>query len=130
MPEFRKDPIVGRWVIISVERGKRPSDYASVSHKRKIAGFCPFCPGNEYTTPKEVFAIRDSGEPNSSGWSLRVVPNKFPALKMDVEVCNPTGGLFDKMNGFGVHEVVIETPDHLGSISTIARKSVENILLA
>ncbi len=131
MPELRKDPIVGRWVIISVERGKRPSDFASPSHKRKVSGFCPFCPGNEYTTPEEIFAVRQNGtEPNSPGWSLRVVPNKFPALRIEGELEKTAEGIFDKMSGIGAHEVIIETPDHLGSLSNIPRRDVENVLWA
>jgi UDPglucose--hexose-1-phosphate uridylyltransferase len=131
MPELRKDLIVGRWVIISVERGKRPSDFASPSQKRKIAGFCPFCEGNEYTTPEEIMAFRsaDSG-PNTPGWTVRVVPNKFPALQMDGELYRTNAGIFEMMNGVGTHEVVIESPDHLSSLSTMPLKSVGKVLLA
>ena len=57
MAELRKDPIVGRWVIISVERGKRPTDFISPSQRKK-GGFCPFCPGNEHTVPPEIMAFR------------------------------------------------------------------------
>ncbi len=61
MPELRKDPIVGRWVIIATERGKRPSDFGRIESPRK-GGFCPFCPGNESKTPPEVFAMREVHE--------------------------------------------------------------------
>ena len=57
MPELRKDPVSGGWVIIAVERGKRPTDFASPPVQRRKGGFCPFCPGNEYTTPPEIMAI-------------------------------------------------------------------------
>ncbi len=131
MPELRKDPIVGRWVIISVERGKRPSDFASPSLKRRVSGFCPFCPGNEYTTPQEIYAIRhDTSQPNGPGWSLRVVPNKFPALKIEGELQKTADGIFDRMTGIGAHEVIIESPDHLASLSRMQRKEVENVLWA
>lgn len=84
MPELRKDPILGRWIIIAQERGKRPTDfYVDVSTKSK-GGFCPLCPGNEKTTPPEVLAYgRHEGPANSPGWTLRVVPNKFPALVIE-----------------------------------------------
>lgn len=49
MPELRKDPILGRWIIISQERGKRPSDFLIPDKARTMGGFCPFCPGNEHT---------------------------------------------------------------------------------
>ncbi len=128
MPELRKDPIVGRWVIISVERGKRPSDFASPSQKRKISGFCPFCPGNEYTTPEEIMAFRQQSD--SAEWTLRVVPNKFPALQIQGDLDRVGEGIFDKMNGIGAHEVIIETPDHMSSLATMSLKAVEDVLWA
>jgi UDPglucose--hexose-1-phosphate uridylyltransferase len=130
MSELRKDPISGRWVIISVERGKRPTDFMSPS-KRKRGGFCPFCPGNEYTTPPEIMAFRPSdSQHNSLGWTLRVMANKFPALHIFGDL-NKTGeGMFDKMNGVGAHEVIIETPDHMASLATMPLKGVEDALWA
>ena len=75
MPELRKDPIIGRWVIISTERGKRPHDFVVEPEVTK-GGFCPFDEGNEHTTPPEVLAYRTPGtEPNTPGWQLRVVNN-------------------------------------------------------
>ncbi len=131
MSELRRDPISGRWVIIAVERGKRPSDFASVSQKRKLKGFCPFCPGNEYTAPHEIIAFRPPNTPpNTPGWSLRVVPNKFPALQIHGELNKRGEGIYDKMNGIGAHEVIIETPDHLASLSTMPLKAVEDVLWA
>lgn len=130
MPELRKDPIVGRWVIISVERGKRPADFVSAS-QRKRGGFCPFDPGNEYTTPPEIMAFRPVGSPpNSPGWTLRVMPNKFPALQTNGELGKTGEGIFDKMNGIGAHEVIVETPDHNLTLSTMSRKAVEDVLWA
>ena len=58
MPELRKDPIIGRWVIISTERGRRPSSFTSVS-KRGSAKMCPFCPGHEDNTPPEITLSSD-----------------------------------------------------------------------
>lgn len=130
MPELRKDPIVGRWVIISVERGKRPTDFVSAS-QRKRGGFCPFDPRNEYTTPPEIMAFRPVGSPpNSPGWTLRVMPNKFPALQVDGELGKTGEGIFDKMNGIGAHEVIVESPDHNLTLSTMSRKAVEDVLWA
>ena len=59
MPELRKDPVVGRWVIISTDRAKRPSDFLRTKVTQK-GGFCPLCPGNETKTPSEVLAYLDS----------------------------------------------------------------------
>jgi UDPglucose--hexose-1-phosphate uridylyltransferase len=81
LPELRKDPVVGRWVIISTERSLRPTSFTPGTPTRATF-FCPFCPGNEDKTPPEVFAIRPGHEgPNAPGWKVRVVPNKFPALQ-------------------------------------------------
>ncbi len=130
MPELRKDPVSGRWVIISVERGKRPSDFPVRFHTKK-GGFCAFCEGNEYTTPPEIYAVRpDGSKPNTPGWTLRVVPNKFPALRIEGEIRRTAEGIYDKMNGVGAHEVIIETPDHNLTLSTLPLKNVEDILLA
>lgn len=130
MPELRKDPVLGRWVIISVERGKRPTDFISTSQKKK-GGFCPFCPGNEYTTPKEILAYRpDGSKPDSPGWTLRAMPNKFPALLSQGDLKKKGEGIFDKMNGIGAHEVIIETPDHNLSLATISQGSFEDTLKA
>ncbi len=131
MPELRKDPISGRWVIISVERGKRPTDFISPSLKRRAGGFCPFCPGNEHTTTPEIIAFRPaSTPPNSPGWTLRVVPNKFPALQIHGDLNKRGEGIFDMMNGIGAHEVIIETPDHQQSLATMPQRAAEDVLWA
>ncbi|THB78270.1 MAG: galactose-1-phosphate uridylyltransferase [Desulfobulbaceae bacterium] len=113
MPELRKDPVLGRWIIISKERQKRPTDFI-VDEPQTSGGFCPLCPGNEYSTPPEVYAFRDesTASPNDSNWKVRVVPNKFPALIIEGELDKQGEGLYDRMNGIGAHEVVIETPGH------------------
>jgi len=130
MPELRKDPISGRWVIISIERGKRPSDFGMRISPKK-GGFCAFCAGNEHTTPPEILAFRpDKGAPDTPGWSLRVVPNKFPALHVEGKENRVGEGIFDKMNGVGAHEVIIENPDHNLTLSSLPLKSVEDTLWA
>lgn len=114
MPELRKDPVLGRWVIISTERGKRPSDFNHEPGELSAnLSNCPFEPGNEEMTPPEVYSIRPSGsQPDSPGWKLRVIPNKFPALRIEGQLGRKGLGLYDKMNGVGAHEVVVENPDH------------------
>ncbi len=130
MPELRKDPIHGRWVIISTERSRRPSDFV-VEERRPTGGFCPLCEGNEDRTPPEIVAFRDNGTPpNSPGWSLRVVPNKFPALRIEGDLDREGEGIYDKMNGIGAHEVVIETPRHEETLATLPLINVKNVLLA
>src|SRR5260221_4842358 len=83
VPELRKDPITGRWVIISTDRSKRPSDFLRESAALKGTSFCPFCPGNESKTPPEILPYRPGhGVRDSDGWSLRVLRNKLPVLGM------------------------------------------------
>ncbi len=83
MPELRKDPIVGRWVIIAKNRAKRPHDFQREPNFTP-GGFCPFCEGNEDKTPDEIIAYRGHGSAaNREGWRVRVVPNKFPALEIE-----------------------------------------------
>lgn len=130
MPELRKDPITSRWVIISTERGRRPH-FLELEQPRKVEGFCPFCPGNEDKTPPEVLAYRpDGGPPDSPGWYLRVVPNKFPALQIEGYLDRKGEGMYDKMHGIGAHEVIIENPDHHATLSQLPQQRVEEILWA
>jgi UDPglucose--hexose-1-phosphate uridylyltransferase len=130
MPEFRKDPVVGRWVIISTERAKRPSDFTT-QPVQALGGNCVFCPNNEAKTPPEILVTRGPDSPaNGPGWSMRVVPNKFPALRIEGEL-EPSGeGLYDRMNGVGAHEVVIESPDHEATLATLPTDAVADVLLA
>jgi len=130
MPELRKDPIIGRWVIIATERAKRPSDFKIVQEKPR-GGFCPFCEGNEDKTPPEVMAYRKEGSaPNSPGWIVRVVPNKFPALMIEGGLNREGVGIYDKMNGVGAHEVIIEGPAHDKQLADFSDSEVESVLWA
>lgn len=130
MPELRRDPIIGRWVIIAKERGKRPSDFV-IEKEISKGGFCPLCSGNEHFTPPEVLAYgRPQYAPNTPGWSLRVVPNKFPALVIEGELDKRGEGIYDKMNGIGAHEVIIETPNHNETITDMSHDQLIQVFWA
>jgi UDPglucose--hexose-1-phosphate uridylyltransferase len=130
MPELRKDPILGRWVIIAAERGKRSSDFVRETQK-DTGRFCPLCPGNEAKTPPEVYALRPDGSPpNSPGWRLRVVKNKFPALVADEQLEQTSTGVFEWMTGVGDHEVIVETPRHHARLSDLTIEEVADVILA
>jgi len=103
-----------RWVIVAIERSRRPSDFKhDKAGKSREPKLCPFCPGNEDKTPPEIFAIRDcDSKPDTPGWEVRVIPNKFPALAVEGDIGRRGLGIFDLMNGIGAHEVIIETPEH------------------
>lgn len=131
MPELRKDPVIGRWVIISSERSKRPSDFAGSRQSRRKTGLCPFCPGNEGSTPPEILATRDPQTARDTpGWTLRVISNKFPALRIEGELNRVGIGIFDKMNGVGAHEVIVETPDHDLDMADLPIEQVTQVLWA
>jgi len=131
LSELRKDPITGRWVIISTQRGKRPSDFVRESVVIKGKGICPFCPGKEGMTPPEILAYGRKGTGRDTpGWTVRVVPNKFPALGIEGGLDREGDGLFDHMNGVGAHEVIVETPDHNLTMATMSDRAVEEVLWA
>ncbi|HLG19037.1 MAG TPA: galactose-1-phosphate uridylyltransferase [Bdellovibrionota bacterium] len=111
MSEFRKSTITGRWVIIAEERSNRPNAFRHYPIEDDPAESCPFCPGHEQMTPAPVLTYSAPGGTNSA-WSLRVVPNRFPALRIEGELDQRPSGIYDKMHGLGAHEVVVETPEH------------------
>jgi UDPglucose--hexose-1-phosphate uridylyltransferase len=132
MSELRKDLISGRWVIIATERSKRPDDFRPAGGQPRAGeagGFCPFCLGNEAKTPPEVFSLRESGTaPDSPGWRVRVVPNKFPALNRGPAPPKRTRGIYEWMEGIGVHEVIIENPDHEKELGDLPPGHVRDVL--
>ena len=129
MSELRKDPIVGRWVIIAPNRAKRPADFKSEFQPVDGGRYCPFCEGNEDATPGEILAYREAGsKPNSKGWRIRVVPNKFPALTVEGDLKKRGDGIYDVMNGVGAHEVIIECPDHQTNMSQLPVETIREVL--
>jgi UDPglucose--hexose-1-phosphate uridylyltransferase len=132
MSELRRDPIVGRWVIISTDRAGRPRDFSEgPSIRNPHADLCPFCSGQEHLTPHEILAYRpQNGGADRSGWTVRVIPNKFPALQVEGEMGREGIGLYDRMNGIGAHEVIIETPDHKDAFADLPSKRIEDVLWA
>ncbi|MBI5360482.1 MAG: galactose-1-phosphate uridylyltransferase [Planctomycetes bacterium] len=131
MPELRKDPVVGRWIIIAPERAKRPDDFKLPPVVSTMAGNCPFCEGHEKVTPKEIFAVRKpESHPNEAGWSVRVVPNKFPALMIEGDLDKHGEGLYDIMRGVGAHEVIIESPKHIVSLTELSVEEIQHVINA
>ncbi len=117
MSELRQDPITHDWVIINPNRAKRPEDAPSTTAP------CPFCPGNEYLTPEPTDAFTDGNQ-----WSVRAVPNKFPALSSGekvTEIAIPGG--WRRVPGFGYHEVIIDSPSHQLSMGALPESHVRTI---
>ncbi|MBI4914356.1 MAG: galactose-1-phosphate uridylyltransferase [Acidobacteria bacterium] len=132
MSELRFDPIRRRWSIIATERRFRPHEFKRpVMEPPGDVGGCPFEYGNEHTTPPEVFAIpRGPRLPNTPNWSVRVVPNKFPALGIEGELSREAVGIFDKVAGIGAHEVIVETPDHLRPMADLTPPEISLVFRA
>jgi UDPglucose--hexose-1-phosphate uridylyltransferase len=128
MPELRKDPIIGRWVIIATERAKRPDQFG-VSFQSPQEGPCPFCEGSESHTPPEIYAVRpNNAGPNTPGWELRVVPSVAPFLRIEGDLDRHGKGLYDLMNGIGAHEIVIETKKHIANIADLEEEQITKII--
>ena len=117
MPELRRDPVIGRWVIISTERAKRPDQFISTAVEKDTPADlkkCPFCEGNENLTPPEITAVRPQGSrPNTPGWDIRVIPSISPLLQIEGNLDRHGHGMYDLMNARGAHEIVIESPHHV-----------------
>lgn len=134
MPQLRKNPVTREWVIIATERSRRPSDFRSAEDLGSRPPFsqnCPFCPGNELMTPQEVLSYRPpESDPNSPGWWVRVVPNKFPALLVEGDLDRIGFGMYDQMNGLGAHEVIVDCPEHDKTIADVSHAQAEEALWA
>ena len=115
-PELRKNTVTREWVIIAKGRGLRPSDIARPAEEEAPLpardDTCPFCPGNEDQTPPEVLSLGTGGATNHREWRVRVVPNKFAALRPDAPDVQREVGVHSWRDGHGAHEVVIESPAH------------------
>jgi len=133
MPELRKDPISARWVIISTERSKRPDDFATdlVADSNSLDASCPFDEGREDRTNPEILSYRKKDTAgNEPGWTVRVVPNDKPVLRVEGDIGRRGVGMFDEMNSIGAHEIIIETPRHGEHIPEMEDAHIENILWA
>ena len=127
--ELRRNPLTREWTIVAAERGQRPNDFRSSGDAASLP--CPCCPGNEAMTPPEVFAERPpESKPDQPGWQLRVVRNKFPALR-DVSSSASVSyveGLFSTLPGVGKHEMFIETPRHDHDLVDLSVERVAAVL--
>jgi len=104
--ELRRDPLSGAWTIVAPGRRARPHDTSDDGSTPP----CPFCEGNEALTPPEVDAFRAPGTaPDTPGWSVRVVPNKFPLLE-------------------GAHEVIVHSPGHVSELAELPEPATAEVV--
>jgi len=129
MPELRKDPVTGQWVIIRTERPHRPEDFRPPAPPPPTPAPCALCEGHEQATPPELLAYRAGGDgrANGPGWRVRVVPNKFPTLRVEGELERRGHGLYDLMNGVGAHELVVESPRHDDTLRDLPLAALEDV---
>ncbi|PKL46221.1 MAG: galactose-1-phosphate uridylyltransferase [Candidatus Riflebacteria bacterium HGW-Riflebacteria-2] len=125
MSEIRYNTITGDWVIIAVERSKRPMNFSSAVAKADIPPYvaaCPFCRGNESISPDEEFRVAD----NAGGWRIRTVRNKFSALSFSGEPV-ALNHARRTINGVGRHEVIIESPLHNRFMPFHSRQEINDL---
>ncbi|XP_050941439.1 probable galactose-1-phosphate uridyltransferase isoform X3 [Cucumis melo] len=134
-PELRKDSVTNRWVIFSPARAKRPSDFKSKSPAPSSTDSpqtCPFCIGQEHHCAPEIFRF----PPQNPDWKVRVIQNLYPALSRDKDLDSSTslssGSLLwgCLLDGYGFHDVIIESPVHSVHLSDLTPEDVAQVLFA
>lgn len=113
--------------MVAPSRARRPGAPrpAAADDRDDIAG-CPFCEGRERSTPPESFAIGPPGRaPDTSGWRVRVVPNKFPAFGPWPRDGDRVEGLFARRAAVGRQEVVVHSPRHVRTIADLGVRELE-----
>jgi UDPglucose--hexose-1-phosphate uridylyltransferase len=132
MSEIRQDLSTKDWTIFATERSGRPSDFEKIKENRPVSEYeskCPFCKGNENMTLNEILSIK-----SGRNWSVRVVPNKYPALRpkrdYSCSVGRHTKGPYLSIDGVGNHEVIIESPKHNDDLYKMKPTQLENVIKA
>lgn len=128
MSELRREPVTRTWVVITTDHPKGPSDYLPFKppyQPQPLEGPCPFCPGNEGMTPREVFSIGEKG-----GWAVRVFPNKFPFFHIEGGFERRAEGMYDVMEGIGAHEIVVESPRHTDHLGVMEPEQIGKVWMA
>lgn len=114
----RRDPIRRITVIVAEERVRRPGGWSLPDEPLELSP-CPFCPGNERLTPPEVLGFRPAGHKNDPNWSVRVVPNQLPALRVEGTLEREAVGFYDHTSAVGAHEVIVESPAHVRTLDEL-----------
>lgn len=124
MSELRYDPVKMVWSVIATDRSGKPDDFfvRRLEFRKDEVNVCPFCKGNEDKTGPEIFSIKRKGE-----WQTRVVPNRYPAFRIEGELKRTGHGMYDAVNAVGAHEVVIETPEHRINIGSYTEHILYNL---
>jgi UDPglucose--hexose-1-phosphate uridylyltransferase len=143
MPEIRIDPLSGHKTIIAGERSERPGGAPGCEPPESIdIARDPVAEGHEDRTPPELYALRPGGGvggarvggmrvggiPNTPGWTVRVVPNLYPALTPKESISEPApqpkSELFDVRPATGAHEVIVNGPQPVLSLADLPVEQV------
>jgi len=151
-PEIRIDQLTGTRVLIAPGRAERPDQFGLEPWHSHGPDGCPFCEGSEDKTPEEVDADRPDGSaPNGPGWLTRTVPNLYPALVPEEELGKDEGegaagafastadpllasarsaepDMFASRPAIGAHEVVIDSPRHIASITELDQAELATVV--
>ena len=131
MTEVRIDPLTGLRAIVATERAQRPGAELAVAPPDPIdPAHDPFAEGNESQTPPELHAVRPAGgDADGPGWTVRVVPNRYPALQRGATAPenDPQPALFTALAAQGAHEVIVNSP---APVVSLADLEVEQVALA
>ncbi len=113
--ELRRDPVTQSWVI----QEDSPEPWAP-------NGDCPLCPGKESLLPQTLYEYPF----HQSNWQVRVVPHMRPLYRIEGDAQRRGEGIYDKMRNMGAHEIIVETPDHRGSLSQLSDENAAQVLRA
>jgi len=129
--ELRTDPITGRMVAIDCDPFKRRDDFEiAPAGVDDPPSQCPLCEGREAAAGPEILAWRNGGPANVPGWSVRVVPNRHPMLRIEGTQTARTDGVMESRDGLGAHEVIVETPLHGRTLQSLDPDAICRVLWA
>ncbi len=124
MSQLRKDILTGEWVIFASNRREKPYQFKrkTISNESALEENCPFCPGNETQTPEKIYQNGDDGS-----WDIRVFRNMYPAVDTEsFEQCYEN--FYPSQAGIGIHEVVVDTPDHSFDLCGFSKEHMLKVL--
>lgn len=138
MPEIRKHYFLQEYCIIAEDRAKRPSDFMQAGEAEKSEESkpksCAFCAGAESMTPlatavyKQGKIFQDTEEKRVLNWDFRCFPNLYPALSPVSPFFGFPETAWEKIPGFGFHEVIVESPVHGKKINEFSAQELSGLM--
>ena len=128
MNQLRLDPLSGRWVVVSPGRSERPYSFVTRSPELPdpLGRPCPFCPGNEESTPPALETYGRDGR-----WNIRIVPNLYPAFfGDDTMAVRNLGPVHVQASASGIHEVLVLSREHGGSLADLDDRDAGLVMAA